>query len=121
MSKDKATEALLQEQFRKDRERASEWLKEAKNYYRIARKKDRTQERRWDPESGALPTSEEIYANRGWPAPEEEKVLKKIFFHSFRDNVIERLGDQRSRVESTLVVLYGIYLMNYVLGGILIK
>ncbi len=114
------TEKLLQDYRKREDLRIESWQRNAQEYFRISRKQvDRSVA--WRSESNRLPNAEEISSNRGWPSAEEESELKRIFFENFRQIVLEKLQGDKAKLEGTLGLLYGVYFLNYIIGGLLIN
>jgi hypothetical protein len=114
------TKKLLQEHLKREDVKVEAWKQNAQEYLRVSRKQmDRTAS--WESKSNRLPSVEEIYANRGWPSASEESELKRIFFENFKPIVLEKLQGDKTKLEGTIGVLYGIYFLNYITGGLLIN
>lgn len=118
--KDGTLRDVIHEMRLKENAKIDDWKKSSRTYYKERGKTPSLET--WDPNTGRLPNTEEISANRGWPSREGEEVLKKTFFSSFRQSVLERIGNQNeAKTDEVLGLLYGIYLINYVTGGLIIN
>jgi len=103
-----------------EQQKYSQWKQSSREYF-----KDRSKHKgseSWSSNSNRLPTSEEIASQRGWPSESDETKLKRVFFTSFRSAVEKKLGEENlAKVDEVLGLLYGVYLVNYITGGLLIN
>lgn len=119
-NKDGLTDSELDEYIKWEEEKYRNWKQSSQEYF-----KHRTKDKRielWSPKSNQLPTSEEIASQRGWPSASDETELKRIFFSSFRSIAENKLGEANlAKVDEVLGVLYGVYLLNFITGGLIIN
>lgn len=119
---EKSDKELLREYGEQQKKKQADWLEATRKNYRVDRHSTPRKERTlWDPTSERLPTIEEIKDNRGWPSAENEAKLRALFFDTYRDEIASQLKDEASEnaTEQTLGVFYGVYLMNFISGGLI--
>lgn len=111
---------ILKEFNKKEKIKIDLWRQSSQEFYKGRIKVEKGA--LWNPESDRLPNSTEISSNRGWPTESEERKMKELFIDSFRDKVNGKLGEEnQNKAEEVLGFLYGVYLINYITGGLIIN